>query len=84
MAFPVEPVHALAVTVVSISSHQINPVAVFIPEGSLIGQSAVGDGNVVVMVVGGERPAVVVGHGVACCTAVSSYVDFVAGPGFTD
>lgn len=52
-------------TVVSISSHQINPVAVFIPEGSFIGQSAVGDGNVVVMVVGGERPAVVVGHGVA-------------------
>lgn len=55
----------LAVAVVSISSHQVDPVAVFIPEGSLIGQSTVGDGDVVIMVVGGERTAVVVGHRVA-------------------
>lgn len=53
-------------TVVSISSHEVNTVAVFIPEGSLIGQSTVGDSDVIVMVVGGEWTAVVVGHRVAC------------------
>lgn len=40
--------------------------AVFVPEGSLIGQSAVGDGDVVVVVVGGKGTSMVVGHGVTC------------------
>lgn len=52
----------LAMTVISISTHEIHTVAVFIPEGSLIGQGTVGDSNVVVMVVSGERTAMVVGH----------------------
>jgi len=56
----------LAVAVVSISSHEVDAVAVLIPEGSLIGQGTVGDSDVVVVVVGGEGTAVVVGHRVAC------------------
>lgn len=52
-------------TVISISSHEVDAVAVFIPESSLIGQGTVGDSNVVVMVIGGEWTAVVVGHRVA-------------------
>lgn len=53
-------------TVISISSHQVDSVAVFIPEGSLIGQSTVGDSDVVVMVISGEWAAMVVGHRVTC------------------
>lgn len=56
----------LAVAVVSISSHEVDAVAVFIPEGPLIGQSTVGDSDVVVVVVGGEWTAVVVRHRVTC------------------
>lgn len=36
--------------------------AVFIPEGSLIGQGTVGDSNVIVMVIGREWTTVMVGH----------------------
>lgn len=39
--------------------------AVFIPEGALVGEGAVRDGDVVVVVVGGEGSTLVVGHGVA-------------------
>lgn len=53
-------------TVISIPSHEVDAVAVLVPEGSLIRQSTVGDGDVVVMVVGGKRTSVVVGHGVTC------------------
>lgn len=53
-------------TVISISAHKVDAVAVFVPEGSLIGQSAVGDGDVVVVVVGGKGTSMVVGHGVTC------------------
>lgn len=84
MAFPVEPVHTLTVTVISISSHEVDTVAVFIPEGSFIGQGTVGDSNVIVMVVSGEWTTVVVGHRVSCSSTISSYVDFVAGPRFRD
>lgn len=52
----------LAVTVISISSHEIDTVAVFIPEGPLIGQGAVGDSNVVVVVISGKWTTMVVGH----------------------
>lgn len=55
----------LAVIVVSVSSHQVDSVAVLVPERSLVRQGTVGDGNVIVMIVGGKRTAVVVGHGVA-------------------
>lgn len=53
-------------TVISVSSHQVDPVAVFIPEGALVGQSTVGDCNVVVMVKCGEWTPMVVGHRVTC------------------
>lgn len=53
-------------TVISISAHEVDAVAVFVPEGSFIGQSAVGDSDVVVVVVGGKGTSVVVGHGVTC------------------
>ena len=49
-------------TVISISSHEVDTMAVFIPEGSLIGQGTVGDSNVIVMVVSGEWTPVVIGH----------------------
>lgn len=51
-------------TVISISSHEVDAVAVLIPEGSLIGQGTVGDGDVVVMVISGEWTTMVVCHGV--------------------
>lgn len=40
-----------AVAVVPVSAHDVDPVAVLIPEGSLVRESAVGDGDVVIMVV---------------------------------
>lgn len=52
----------LAVTVISISSHEVDTVAVFIPECPLIGQGTVGDSDVIVMVIGGEWTTMVVGH----------------------
>ena len=55
----------LAVTVVAIFPHQVDAVAVLIPKGTFVRQGAVGDGDVIVVVVGGERPTLVVGHGVA-------------------
>ena len=54
----------LAVAVVAIATHEVDPVAVLVPEGPLVGQRAVGDGDVVVVVVRGERTAVMVDHGV--------------------
>lgn len=54
----------LAVAIISISSHEVDPVAVFVPERSLIWQGAVGDRNVVVIVVGGKWASMVVGHGI--------------------
>lgn len=49
-------------TVISISSHEVDTVAVLVPEGSLIGLGTVGDSDVVIVVVSGEGTAVVVGH----------------------
>lgn len=49
-------------TVISVSSHEVDTVAVFIPEGTLIGQGTVGDSDVIVMVVSGEWTTVVVCH----------------------
>ena len=50
---------------VAVLPHEVDAVAVFVPEGAFVGQSAVGDGDVVVVVVGGEGPALVVDQGVA-------------------
>ena len=54
----------LTMTFVSVFPHQVHAVTVLVPEGSLIGQGAVGDGGVVVVVEGGEGPSVVVAEGV--------------------
>lgn len=48
--------------VISVASHQVDPVTVFVPKGSLIGQSTVGHSDVVVMIISGEWSAMVVGH----------------------
>lgn len=50
---------------VSILPHEIHTVAVLVPEGAFVGQGAVGDGDVVVVVVGGEGSALVVRQRVA-------------------
>lgn len=52
----------LAVAVVSISAHEVDPVAVLVPEGTLVRKGAVGDGDVIVIVVRGEGSVLVVGH----------------------
>lgn len=50
--------------VVPVSPHQVDTVAVLVPESPLVGQGTVGDGRVCVLVEGGEGSAIVVGHGV--------------------
>lgn len=55
----------LAVTLLAVLPHEVDSVAVFIPEGALVGEGAICDGDVVVVVVGGEGSTLVVGHGVA-------------------
>lgn len=54
----------LAVAVVSISSHEVDTVAVLVPECSLVGQGTVGDSDVIVVVIRGKWTTVVVCHGV--------------------
>lgn len=54
-----------AVTVVSIFPHQIHSMAVFIPKRSLVGEGAVGDGNVIVIVIRGEGSVLVIRQGIA-------------------
>lgn len=61
MALPMVPVDALAVILNSISPIQIDPVAVLVPPGSLVRQSTVGHGYIIVSVPCGEWPALVVG-----------------------
>lgn len=51
-------------TFFTIFSHEVDTVTVFIPEGPFVGQGAVGDGDVVVVVVGREGSTLVVRHGV--------------------
>lgn len=51
-------------TFVTIFSHEVDAVTVFIPESTFVGQGTVGDGDVVVIVVGGEGSTLVVCHGV--------------------
>ena len=54
----------LTVAVVPVSPHQVDTVAVLVPESPLVGQGTVGDGRVCVLVEGREGSAIVVGHGV--------------------
>lgn len=54
-----------AVAVVSISSHQIHTMAVFIPERSFVRERTVGDGDIIVIVVGGEGSVLMVAQRVA-------------------
>lgn len=50
----------LAVAVVPVPSHDVDTMAVLVPEGTLVGQGAVGDRDVIVIVVGGEGSALMV------------------------
>lgn len=60
----------LAVTFVTIFAHEVDAVTVFIPEGAFVGQGAVGDGDVVVIVVGREGSTLMVRHGVTWQTDI--------------
>lgn len=54
----------LTVTAVAIFPHEVNAMTIFIPKGAFVGQGAVGDGDIVVIVKSGEGSTLVVGHGV--------------------
>lgn len=55
----------LTVTAVTIFPHEVDTVTVFIPEGAFVGQGAVCDSNIIIVVIGGEGSTLVVSHGVA-------------------
>lgn len=52
----------LAVAIVTISSHDVDTMAVLVPESTLVGQGAIGDGDVVVVVISREGSTMMVGH----------------------
>lgn len=54
----------LTVTVVTIFPHEVDTMTVFIPEGAFVGQGTVCDGDIIVIVIGGEGSTLVVSHGV--------------------
>lgn len=58
-------------TAVPVFPHQVDTMAVFIPEGTFVGQGAVGHGDIIIIIVGGEGPALVVGHGVTWLEALN-------------
>lgn len=58
----------LTVTFVAIFPHEVDTVTVFIPKGAFVGQGAVGHSDIVIIVVSGEGPTLVVGHGVTWWT----------------
>lgn len=45
---------------------EVGPVAVLVPPSPFVGEGAVGHGDVIVPVLGGEGSALVVGEGIAC------------------
>ena len=45
---------------------EVGPVAVLVPPGAFVRERAVGDGDVIVPVLGGEGAALVVDQGIAC------------------
>ncbi len=59
-----EPCTYLTVTVVTIFPHEVDTMTVFIPEGAFVGQGAVGDSDVIVIVIRGEGSTLVVSHGI--------------------
>lgn len=44
----------------SIFAVKVGPMTVFVPPGSFVRQCTVGDGDIIVLVLGGERSALVV------------------------
>lgn len=54
----------LTVTVVTIFPHEVDTMTVLIPKGPFVGQGAVGDSNIVIVVEGGEGATLMVRHGV--------------------
>lgn len=54
----------LAVALFAVLPHEVHSMAVLVPEGALVGEGAVCDGDVIVVVIGGEGSTLVVGHGV--------------------
>lgn len=58
----------LTVTFVAIFPHEVDTVTVFIPKGAFVGQGTVGHSDIVIIVVSGEGPTLVVGHGVTWWT----------------
>ena len=51
-------------TVVSVFPHEVDSMTVFIPKGTFVGQGAVGDSDIIVVVIGRERSTLVVSHGI--------------------
>lgn len=60
MAFPVIPVYTLTMSGLSVFAVKVGPMTVFVPPGSFVGQCTVGDSNIIVLVLGRERSALVV------------------------
>lgn len=65
MAFPMVPVNPLTVPGLSVLAVEVGAVAVLIPPGPFVGHGTVGDGDVVVPVLGGEGASLVIGEGVS-------------------
>lgn len=84
VAFPMVPVDALAVSGFSVFAVEVGSVAVLIPPGSFVGQGAVGDGDVVISVFGGEGSALVITQRITCCAVVFSYPQLVEVLGVSD
>lgn len=66
----------LTVTLFTVLPHEVHSMAVLIPESALVGKGAVCDGDVIVVVVGGEGSTLVVGHGVTWRGDWGSEVDW--------
>merc|ERR1719309_91558 len=65
-ALPVDPHHTLIVGADVVESVEVGLVAVLVPPAPHVGLGTVDPKRVWVSVVGGERPTVVVFHGVTC------------------
>lgn len=50
----------LTMSRLSIFAIKVSPMTVFIPPRSLVGQSTVGDSDVIVLILGGERSALMI------------------------
>lgn len=77
MAFPMVPVDPLTVPGLPVLPVEVGPVAVLIPPSTLVGHGTVGDCNIIVSVLSGERTSLVIAEGVSCSAIVTSYADLV-------